>query len=349
MLCALLIFDGPVFPAPLDDRSRRGSTCATGRSTRCGASSRRRPIAGSSRRTRRSTASRSATTSPTSWSAAIRATSRSRIEHHVANMDFERFLELRDAGDGQRRPRRSFRPAARLSTDPVERFRSFVRDRRLERYRRPSRRVLHHLDDRLAAPPRSERRAAATTPIFTPTSSASCDASRRRSAVALIAPRAPRARAGGRHRSDARARAHDVAPAASQGNWKDPRGVLPQRAASASGATGSNPATPRRTTRGSPRSRRPTSPRGRTSAGALPGSTRHCATRTVTRDRSRSRTRYGARPKPSAPKACVGSRNCPRPLPGSKRSGASAWARRSPAAVAATSPRPSRPTAPPRS
>ena len=34
--------------------------------------------------------------------------------------------------------------------------------------------------------------------------------------------------------------------------------------------------------------------------------------------------RYGARPKPSVPKARAGSPNCPRPLPGSKRSGASA-------------------------
>ena len=93
MLCALLIFDGPAFPAPLSEVSpwldlsirplaevraisppqphRRFIKTHTPLDGLCGAP-----------------------TSRISWSAAIRATYLS-LEHHPANMDLARFLELR--------------------------------------------------------------------------------------------------------------------------------------------------------------------------------------------------------------------------------------------------------------
>ena len=143
MLCALLIFDGPDFPAPLGEMSPWLDLTA-------------RPLAevmatyAAQRRRRFIKTHAPLDGLPWRPDATYLVVGRDprdvaiSYEHHLANMDFARFLELRAAAVGnddlaELPPRRA------PSADPVERFRAFVAD---ETNAGPPTlaSVLHHLD-----------------------------------------------------------------------------------------------------------------------------------------------------------------------------------------------------------
>ena len=273
-------------------RSRPGSTCATGRSTRCAPSSRRRRIAGSSRRTRRSTGSRCVTTSRTSSPAAIHAMSRSPSSTTRENMDYEHFVELR-APRSATTISTSSRRVRRRSTQPIDWFRWFVHDDALAGVPTLAG-TLHHLDtawrrrsdpnivlchyadftaDPVAELLRSRPRSTSRSPRHVRRPSRPRPAS-------IGCASTPRTSHRRRRRAIGRTRC--VLPGGRL------RGV----------ARGSNPETPRSTTQGSPHSRRPNSPRGRTSGDTAPASTRPRATTRGDRARPACPTRYAARPKP---------------------------------------------------
>ena len=143
MLCALLIFDGPTFPAPLDEVSPWLDMCT-------------RPLAEVTAALAAQTHRRFIKTHtpldglPLHPDATYLVVGRDprdvaiSWEHHAANMDFARFLELRAAAVGN--ADLAELPERRVpSEDPVERFRSFVAD---ETPGAPPTlaSVLHHLD-----------------------------------------------------------------------------------------------------------------------------------------------------------------------------------------------------------
>ena len=143
MLCALLIFDGPELPAPLDEVSPWLDMC-------------NRPLAEVQAVLAAQTHRRFIKTHTPLDGVPLRDDVTYLVvgrdprdvaisfEHHAANMDFEHFLELRAAAVGnddladlpERRP---------PSDDPAERFRTFVAD---ESHGGPPTlaSVLHHLD-----------------------------------------------------------------------------------------------------------------------------------------------------------------------------------------------------------
>src|SRR5215207_11119278 len=143
MLCALLIFDGPVFPAPLDQVSPWLDLCtlplAEVTATLAAQTHRRfikthTPLDGL--RLQDDVTYLVVGRDPRDVAISM--------EHHAANMNFARFLEVRAAAVGNEDLAEL--PARRVpSEDPVERFRSFVAD---ETPGVPPTlaSVLHHLD-----------------------------------------------------------------------------------------------------------------------------------------------------------------------------------------------------------
>jgi hypothetical protein len=143
MLCALLIFDGPVFPAPLEQvspwldmliRPLAEVTAALASQTHRRFIKTHTPLDGL----------------PLHADVTYLVVGRDprdvavSYEHHIANMDFEHLLELRAAAVGNEDLAEL--PERRVpSGDPVERFRSFVAD---ETHSMPPTlaSVLHHLD-----------------------------------------------------------------------------------------------------------------------------------------------------------------------------------------------------------
>jgi hypothetical protein len=143
MLCALLIFDGPAFPAPLGGLSPWLDMC-------------NRPLAEVTAELAAQTHRRFIKTHtpldglPLHSDVTYLVVGRDprdvaiSYEHHAANMDFERFLELRAAAVGNQ-DLAELPPRRVPSEDPVERFRDFiVEETQISPPTLGS--VLHHLD-----------------------------------------------------------------------------------------------------------------------------------------------------------------------------------------------------------
>ncbi len=218
MLCALLIFDGPEFPAPLGDISPWLDMC-------------NRPIdevhtslaAQTHRRFMKThTPLDGIPFNPDVTYLVVGRDPRDvaiSFEHHAANMDFDHFLRLRAAAVGnddlaelpERRP---------PSDDPVERFRTFVAD---DTHGGPPTlaSVLHHLDTgwqrrrepNVALIHYADLKAdlVGELLLLARVLGIPCSSNRARQ----LAPEAGLTRM--------RERAAEVAPSASQGNWKDVR------------------------------------------------------------------------------------------------------------------------------
>ena len=217
MLCALLIFDGPVFPAPLDELSPWLDMCNQSLDdvrAKLAAQTHRRfikthaPLDGIPLRDEVTyvVVGRDPRDVAVSY------------EHHTANMDYDRFLELRTQVMGGDGVAEFGRPGIAI-TDPVERLRAFVRSDTLTgpltlaavlrhmttawEHRRDHNVLLLHYADLKADLVGETRRLAAVL------------------GIPLDEHRAHElTREAGIDRM--RARAREVAPAASQGNWKDP-------------------------------------------------------------------------------------------------------------------------------
>ena len=218
MLCALLIFDGPDFPTPLDELSPWLDMCnrpLTEVRDLLAAQTHRRfikthtPLDGI----------------PLTDEVTYLVVGRDprdvavSYEHHAANMDFEHFMALRAAAVGN--DDLAELPERRVpSEDPVERFRAFVADETQggpptlasvlhhldtgwQRRRDPNVVLFHYADLKADLPGELQRLA---NVLGIP-----CSAERARA----LAPEASLARM--------RERGADVAPSASQGNWKDVR------------------------------------------------------------------------------------------------------------------------------
>ena len=217
MLCALLIFDGPVFPAPLDDVSPWLDMCNQSidalRAALAAQTHRRfikthTPLDGIPLRDEVTyvVVGRDPRDAAVSY------------EHHAANMDYDRFLALRTRVMGDDGIAEFGQPGV-LHPDPVERMRTFVRSDQIPgplslamvlhhvttawQRRRDRNVLLLHYADMKTDLVGEMRRLAATL------------------GVPLTAARAKElTREAGLDRM--RARAGEIAPAASQGNWKDP-------------------------------------------------------------------------------------------------------------------------------
>jgi aryl sulfotransferase len=218
MLCALLIFDGPDFPAPLNQLSLWLDKCTVPlaeMTAAYAAQTHRRfikthtPLDGVPRQ------------ADFTYLVVGRDPRDAAIsfEHHAANMDFAHLVELRAAVVGNEDLAEIPVPRVR-SEDPAERFRSFLVD---ETYGRPPTlaKVLHHLDTGW------QRRREPNVALFhyadyqtdlvgellrlASVLGIPCSSERARE----LAPEASLARM--------RERAAEVAPGASQGNWKDVR------------------------------------------------------------------------------------------------------------------------------
>jgi aryl sulfotransferase len=218
MLCALLIFDGPAFPAPLEDVSPWLDMC-------------NRPLAEVTGALAAKTHRRVIKTHtpldglPLHADVTYLVVGRDprdvaiSFEHHAANLDFAHFLELRATAVGN--ADLAELPERRVpSADPVERFRTFVAD---ETHISPPSlaSVLHHLDtgwqrrsepnvalfhyaDMTADLPGELLRLARVLGIL-------CSVERARELAAEASLQRMRERGA------------DVAPSASLGTWKDPR------------------------------------------------------------------------------------------------------------------------------
>jgi hypothetical protein len=218
MLCALLIFDGPAFPAPLGEVSPWLDNCI-------------RPLAEVTAAYAAQTHRRFIKTHtpldglPRHADVTYLVVGRDprdvaiSMEHHVTNMDFAHVLARRAAAVGNEDL--AALPAFRVpSEDPAERFRSFVADE-------PSSgqptlaSVLHHLDTAW-----QRRREPNVALVHYADLTADLAAELLRLARILGIPCSPqRARALAAEASLARMRERgaDVAPNASQGIWKDVR------------------------------------------------------------------------------------------------------------------------------
>jgi hypothetical protein len=216
MLCALLIFDGPAFPEPLERLSPWLDMC-------------NRPIDQVRSALARQTHRRLIKTHTPLDGLPVRddvtyvVTGRDprdaavSFEHHARNMDYERFLELRaaavDAGDTP--------PARRVAgDDPLEELRWFMRDDSLVGAPTLAG-ILHHLNTAWSR--RHER-----TVVLCHYADFTHDlvGELRRLAAALeidITPERAAELAPESSLDRMRTRAEETAPAASQGNWKDPR------------------------------------------------------------------------------------------------------------------------------
>jgi aryl sulfotransferase len=218
MLCALLIFDGPEFPAPLEEVSPWLDNCT-------------RPLAAVTAAYAAQTHRRFIKTHTPLDGLPLHADvtyvvvgrdprdAAISMEHHVANMDFAHFLALRAAAMGN--ADLAELPERRVpSEDPVERFRSFVAE---ETGGGPPTlaSVLHHLDTGW------QRRHDANVALFHYADlKADLPGELLRLARVLGIPCSPeRARELAAEASLARMRERsaDVAPSASQGTWKDVR------------------------------------------------------------------------------------------------------------------------------
>jgi hypothetical protein len=218
MLCALLIFDGPAFPAPLDEVSPWLDMC------NCPLSEVTAALAAQSHRRFIKTHTpldglplhADVTYLVVGRDPRDVAISR---EHHAANLDFAHFLELRAAAVGNE-DLAELPPRRVPSEDPVERFRTFVADetdggqttlasvlRHLDtgwQRRRDANVALFHYADLTADLPGELLRLAGVLGI-------PCSVERARE----LAAEASLARM--------RERSADVAPNASHGIWKDVR------------------------------------------------------------------------------------------------------------------------------
>ena len=218
MLCALLIFDGPEFPAPLDEVSPWLDMC-------------NRPLAEVTAALAAQTHRRFIKTHtpldgiPLHADATYLVVGRDprdvaiSYEHHAANMDFAHFLALRAAAVGNEDLAEL--PERRVpAEDPVERFRTFVADE--TRVSPPSlASVLHHLDTGW------QRRRDPNVALFHYADlQADLPGELLRLARVLGIPCSPeRARELAAEASLARMRERsaDVAPNVSRGHWKDVR------------------------------------------------------------------------------------------------------------------------------
>ena len=221
MLCALLVFDGPDFPAPMDQMSPWLDVCNRSLDdvwSSLAAQTHRRfikthtPLDGLPLR-------------PEVTYLVVGRDPRDvavSFEHHAVNMDLDHFLELRAAAVGNddvadlplRLP---------LPDDPVERLRLFVNDQTLGGP--PSLfSVLHHLDTGW-----QHRRDGNVALFHYADYQTDLTVELLRLAQVLDIPCSPdRARALVPEASLARMRdrARELAPEASQGNWKDVRGFF---------------------------------------------------------------------------------------------------------------------------
>jgi hypothetical protein len=218
MLCALLIFDGPEFPAPLDQVSPWLDMC-------------NRPLAEVTAALAAQTHRRFIKTHtpldglPLHPDVTYLVVGRDprdvaiSTEHHTVNMDFEHFLALRAAAVGNE-DLAELPPRRVPSEDPIERFRTFVADETLGGSPTLAS-VLHHLDMAW------QRRRDPNVALFHYADlKADLASELLRLAGVLGIPCSPeRARelAAEASLSRMRERAADVAPNASQGNWKDVR------------------------------------------------------------------------------------------------------------------------------
>ncbi len=220
MLCALLIFDGPEFPAPLDDVSPWLDMC-------------NRPLAEVTTALAAQTHRRFIKTHtpldglPLHADVTYLVVGRDprdvavSFEHHVANVDWEHFLALRAAAVGNE-DLTEMPDGPVPSEDPVERFRTFVTDETPGGGGPPTlASMLHHLDTAW------QRRRDPNVALFHYADlKADLAGELLRQARVLGIPCSPqRARELASEASLARMRerAGDVAPNASQGNWKDVR------------------------------------------------------------------------------------------------------------------------------
>ena len=172
MLCALLIFDGPAFPAPLGDispwldmniRPLAEVTAALAAQTHRRFIKTHTPLDGLPLHPDVTylVVGRDPRDVAISW------------EHHAANMDFARFLELRAAAVGN--ADLAELPERRVpSEDPVERFRTFVADETSSRRRRSPRCCI--TSTRAGSIGAIRTSPSSTTPTCRPTSRVSCSA-----------------------------------------------------------------------------------------------------------------------------------------------------------------------------
>jgi hypothetical protein len=220
MLCALLIFDGPAFPAPLDEVSPWLDMCT-------------RPLAEVTAALAAQTHRRFIKTHtpldglPLHPNVVYLVVGRDprdvaiSFEHHRANIDVARFLELRTAAVGND-DLAEFPEGPVLSEDPIERFRTFVTDETPGVGGPPTlASMLHHLDTGW-----QHRRDPNVALFHYADLTADLTGELLRLAGVLGIPCSPeRARelAAEASLTRMRERAADVAPNASQEAWKDVR------------------------------------------------------------------------------------------------------------------------------
>jgi hypothetical protein len=221
MLCALLIFDGPHFPASMDEMSPWLDMCS-------------RPLADVRARLARQTHRRFIMTHTPVDGIPVRPEATYLVvgrdprdvalsyQHHADNMDFEHFLELRAAAVGNE-DLGDFPPREPLPDDPIERFRLFVDDETMGG--RPNlASVLHHLrtgwqrrrDPNVALFHYADFKTDLTGELvrLARVLDIPCSPERARA----LAPAATLARM--------RERASELAPEASFGNWRDVQGFF---------------------------------------------------------------------------------------------------------------------------
>jgi hypothetical protein len=218
MLCALLIFDGPVFPAPLEQMSLWLDNCNRPLlevTATYAAQTHRRVI-------KTHTPLDGVPLHPDVTYLVVGRDPRDvaiSMEHHLANMDWERFLELRAAAVGNDDlAELPDRPVP--SADPVERFRAFVADETPGGLQTLAS-VLHHLDmgwqhrhdPNVALFHYADLTADLAGELLRLAGVLGIPCSRQRARE--LAPEASLARM--------RERAAEVTPNASRGTWKDPR------------------------------------------------------------------------------------------------------------------------------
>ncbi len=220
MLCALLIFDGPAFPAPLGEVSPWLDMCNQPHAdvtAAFAAQEHRRFI-------KTHTPLDGLPLHPDVTYLVVGRDPRDvavSFEHHAANLDWEHFLELRAAAVGNG-DLAGFPEGPAPSEDPAERFRTFVTDETKGGGGPPTlATMLHHLDTGW------RRRREANVALFHYADlTADLAGELRRLAGVLGIPCPPeRARELAPEASLARMRERgaDLAPSASQGTWKDAR------------------------------------------------------------------------------------------------------------------------------
>jgi hypothetical protein len=218
MLCALLIFDGPVFPEPLERLSPWLDMC-------------NRPIDDVRAALARQSHRRFIKTHTPLDGLPLRddvvyvVTGRDprdaavSFEHHARNMDYERFLALRAAAMGND-DLDQFPPRAVPLDDPVEQFRWFVRNDALAGAPTLAA-ILHHLGTAW-----HRRHDANVVLCHFADFMRDLAGELRRLATALhiaVTPERAATLAAEAGLDRMRERADEIAPAASQGNWKNPR------------------------------------------------------------------------------------------------------------------------------